>query len=580
MSTALLRRPPVLLAFALCSVGGLVTILGKLASGPQLEQKRTTLTTRGGTNAYPAYSPDGQRLAFSARAGSKLENFHVSVMAAGAGPAPDLARDLTSGGNDINPVWSPDGNHIAFLRIAEGRARYIVVPADGGEERTVAEFPASADEAQPLPSVAWLRDGKSLVVIDWSDEGPPALSIVPLDGASGGKISRITHPPEGSEGDSTPALSPDGATLAFVRSTGPEGADIWLSDLKGQALRRLTFDDRAIHGIAWTPDGRDIVYSANRMKGWRIWRVAAFGGSPRDITIAGNQAQYPVVAAAGNRLAFAETPSSTSVWEADLSEQGASERPLIRSEGNESSPAFSPDGRHIADVSDRTGIDAIYIYGADGGNPAEVTKLNGMHVGRLRWSPDGHTMLFDGAGDRGSDLYTVRAEARSKPVRVVMGGLNGSWSQDGKWIYFQSRGQIWKSAASGGNTEQITQRMGGGQPVESADGKFVYYRMRRTIWRVPVAGGEEEEAIVPDHDLIWTTLQPTPKGIYYVEWERSSRSTVVSFYDFASKKNSAVYQMKGSGPMGTYSISPDGQRILYPKVDQSETNLVQVENFR
>jgi Tol biopolymer transport system component len=568
-----LRRPAVLLAFALCSVGGVVTILGKLASGPQLEQKRTTLSTQGGTNAYPVYSPDGQRLAFSVRGVSKVEGFHIGVRAAAA----DQPRALTTSGNDVSPAWSPDGRRIAFLRIGDGRARYMVVPAEGGEERMVAEFAAPADQTQPLPATAWLPDGKYLIVVD-PDEGTPALAIAAADG---GRVTRITHPPEGSEGDSTPAVSPDGSSLAFVRSTGPEGADIWLSDVAGRSVRRLTFDDRAIHGICWTPDGRDIVYSGNRMGGWRIWRVAAFGGSPREIAIAGRQAQYPDVARSGNRLVYADTPSSSAIWQAALEDQGGGgERPLIRSAGNESSPAYSPDGKRVADVSDQTGADEIYTYDADGGNRVQVTKLNGPHVGRLRWAPAGDTLLFDASGDHGSDLYTVSAQPGAKPVRVVLGGSNASWSHDGKWIYFQSRGQIWKSTASGGNPEPIAKRMGSAQPVESADGKFIYYRMRRSIWRVPLAGGEEEEAITPDHDLIWTTLQPTRKGIYYLEWERSSRSTVVSFYDFESKKNSVVFRMKGAGLAGTYSISPDGKRILYPKVDQSETNLVQVENLR
>jgi hypothetical protein len=130
---------------------------------------------------------------------------------------------------------------------------------------------------------------------------------------------------------------------------------------------------------------------------------------------------------------------------------------------------------------------------------------------------------------------------------------------------------------------QISDRNGAAQPVESLDGKFIYFRNWRSFWRVPTAGGDEEEAIVPEHDLMWsTTLQPTAKGMYYLEFERSIGAPVVSFFDYATKKSSVVFQMQNVGGRNstTYSVSPDGKYVLYSRADHTQTNFEVVENFR
>jgi dipeptidyl aminopeptidase/acylaminoacyl peptidase len=315
-----------------------------------------------------------------------------------------------------------------------------------------------------------------------------------------------------------------------------------------------------------------------------LWRMPVSGGAPRELIIAGRQAQFPSVAASGNHLVYADTPHVAAIWRATLGtgDAPADERAVLRSLGRETWPQFSPDGRKIANVSDQTGSEEVWISDADGGNRVKVTSLGESAAARPRWSPDGKTLVFDANGDNDTGIYTVAAAAGAKPSRVVAEGNNPSWSNDGKRIYYQARGQIWKVSADGANPEPLLQHQSGAQPVESADGKYVLFRSRRSIWRVPVGGGEAEEYLIPEREGYWGNPVITRKGAYYTEWQRSTASSLVTFYDFETKKSAVVFRTKGPdfGFGQSFSISPDGKYILFPKIDQSETNLVLVENFK
>jgi hypothetical protein len=281
-------------------------------------------------------------------------------------------------------------------------------------------------------------------------------------------------------------------------------------------------------------------------------------------------------------LAYTESPSVASVWRAALDSPSSTGRPILRSSGREFSPSYSPDGQRIADISDQSGFEEIWISDAEGGNRVQITNFKGPQPGRPFWSPDGRWLLFDLRRSGGAEVDKTLAEPGSKPVRLLNGGAGASWSYDGKSIYFEQRNVIWKASADGGHLEQVTERFASGAPVESVDGKFVYYRNRRSIWRIPTEGGPEEEVFDPEFGLFGGRPQTAKKGIYYQGLDRGERALIVSFFDYATKRSSVAFRVRMadfSVPV-SFSVSPDGKYILYPMVDRSQTNLKLVENFK
>ena len=69
------------------------------------------------------------------------------------------------------------------------------------------------------------------------------------------------------------AISPDGRTVAFCRVLQTSGCELFVAPAAGGEGHRLTNDERIIYGMAWTPDGREIIFASTRQNALRLWRV-------------------------------------------------------------------------------------------------------------------------------------------------------------------------------------------------------------------------------------------------------------------------------------------------------------------
>jgi Tol biopolymer transport system component/tRNA A-37 threonylcarbamoyl transferase component Bud32 len=545
------------------------------------------VATNSGTEGRPAFSPDGDQIAFMWN-GGEGENFDIYVKLIGEG-TPPLQVTKSAGSFAAWPVWSPDGHRIAFFRCTDTSRGVFVLPAQGGPERRIAEprfCPGDLD---------WSPDGRLLTFSDKdSADQPDSIFLVSLET---GDRRRLTIPAR-LEQDREPKFSPDGKTVAFVRAHDLIVGDIFLVSVDGGEPRRLTVIGGDFAGLTWTPDGGEIIFAATSREigNNALWRIKASGGTPQRIAeVAAVNASEPTVSRKGNRLAYRHVTTNSNIWQIRLpilKRRPSAPVKLVSSTRLQDAQQYSPDGKKIVFGSDRSGGPQIWVCDSDGSNPIQLTFMNAPNVGTPRWSPDGQLIAFDSTMSGNSGVYLVRADGGTPRPLVIDSHFNAtpSFSRDGSWVYFVSdrsgEYQVWKIASGGGEPAQVTFH-GGFFPMESPDGRFLYYMKdseplppsRGHLWRMPLAGGAEQLAI-PEaiYDLYWAL---SPGGIYFIDPDSKPRPTL-KFFDALTGRIAILTTLeKQPSCCGqALTISPDGRSILYGQEDSVTTDIMLVENFR
>ena len=571
--------------------GAVLAVLAAVSLGVWLLRSRTEtawaplravpLTAYPGFETDPSFSPDGNQVAFSWN-GEKQDNYDIYIRLIGPGAPLRLTTDPAE---DRSPAWSPDGRWIAFMRFPpSGEAAVLLIPALGGPERKLAEINS---KTRPQSSLAWTRDGKWLLVSEGRRDSEPAGLF--LLSTETGEKRRLT-----SGSSVSPALSPDGRQLAFIRIFGLSVNDVYLVNLS-EDLRplgeptRLTFLNQEVSSPVWTPDGREIIFSSGaRFSQRSLWRIAALPGNSPKPQLVGEDSTALAVSLAARRLAYAREFWDSNIWRVDLRGSGepiGSPVSLIASTRHDFNPDYSPDGKRITFVSLRSGSQEIWVSNTDGSSPAQLTSFGGPMTSNPRWSPDGQSILFDSRPEGKPSLYLISANgtAPRRLTNTPQGEVQPRWSRDGKWIYFawdsSGRDEVWKMPSGGGAPVQVT-RNGGAAAFESSDGKLLYYAKRlgipTSIWKVPVDGGEETQVLESlSYSFNFVVVED---GIYFVSASGFPRPGVLNYFNFATGTLKPVTTARVWW-LGL-AISPDRRSILYSQIDQAGSDLMLVENFR
>ncbi|HEV2176276.1 MAG TPA: PDZ domain-containing protein [Terriglobia bacterium] len=453
-------------------------------------------------------------------------------------------RITTDPGLELFPKFSPDGQWIAFTGQYDGNPNVYVIPSEGGQPKQLTFHPGV-----PVPErmgvenevLTWFPDSKRLVFLsrrdtfnDWfgrpyvtSIEGglPVKLPIdkgglmsFSPDGSkmaynrifrnfrtwkryTGGmaqsiwiydfKANHIEEIPHTEHGDTFPMWRGD--TIYFASDRGPEHRfNLYSYSLRTKEIRQLThytdFD------VNWPSLGPDSIVFENGgflylfdLKTEKAHKLTIYLPGDRDLARphwvnASKLITDFDISPEGKRAVFAARGDVFTVPAKEGSTRNLTRTPGIR----EKNVAWSPNGKWIAYMSDRSGEDELYITPQDGqGKETRITSDGKVFRLAPVWSPDSKKLLY---ADKSLRLYYVDIKAK-QPVLIDRGKFadltDYTWSPDSQWV-------VYGKVAENGNealylysltdrksTTVVSDFFGGANPVFDPEGKYLYFFSNR-----------------------------------------------------------------------------------------------------
>jgi len=388
------------------------------------------ITSLPDVEQQPTLSPDGRWVAFA-----HASEAGADIYLQGVGGTNAINLTKTAAARNLWPAFSPDGERLAFWSDRQGGGVYVM-GRTGESARRLTDF-----GEQP----SWTPDGRHLVVCTSSVDlpllksGVGQLWIIDVEGGT---------PPRRIEGPydvMTPRVSPDGRRIAywgFASATDPN-REVWTVSIDGGTPERVTSDPAVDWNPVWAPDGQSLYFLSDRGGTMQIWQVpidersGRVRGTPQSLTTPSRFVAHLTVSGDGRRLAYSSMDLGSNIRRYGFNPAGGIEAgagmPVTAGSRAWTTPSPSPDGSMIAFTS-TIGQEDVFVARADGTDVTQLTS-DSARDRSPKWSPDGRTLAFH--SDRGGtfSIWTIEADG-SGLTRVLDPGADGViipvWSPDGK----------------------------------------------------------------------------------------------------------------------------------------------------
>ncbi|MCM1483119.1 MAG: S41 family peptidase [Muribaculaceae bacterium] len=323
----------------------------------------------------------------------------------------------TFNGHDINPVWSPNADEFYFVSEEDGTLNVYARSIDGKSKRQLTKFtkhPVRSLSASRKGTLAFSWDGEIYTLAPGAAE-PTKLNVsVVTDDYDSDLIKALRN-----YGATDMAVSPSGEEVAFVIR-----GEIYVTSVKYKTTKRITDTPDQERCLSFSPDGRTLVYDSDRNGKWQLFTTTIKNPAEKNFTYATELVEEPLYSCATTAQ----------------------------------QPEFSPDGKKVAFLENRTELRVIDLKSKEV-NTALDGKYNYSYTDgdvSYTWSPDSKWFLVDYIGTGGwnnTDIALAKADG-TEVIDLTESGYSDSnpkWVLGGKGLVYSTGKYGMKAHGSWGN---------------------------------------------------------------------------------------------------------------------------------
>ncbi len=471
-------------------------------------------------------------------------------------------------GMEVFAKFSPDGKYIAFTGQYDGDEQVYVIPATGGEPKQLTFYPAKGPFTPRWGwdnlVYGWSRDGKSIFFKShresWTNSEVRLFKV----SAEGGSAEALPMPEAGS-GD----YSPDGTKMVYSprsrdfrpekRYSGGQANTLYIYDLATNDAKKISDNPRAARDAMWIGD--TIFYNSDKDGKFNLYAYDTKTGKTTQTTTykdwevrwssSDNQSKI-IYERNGELEIFDVNAKKANKLSITIPDDGVNKR--IRTtnvSGNIENYSLSPKGERAVFAA-RGDIFSVPI---EKGSTRNLTKSSDAHDKQPSWSPDGKQIAFISDKSGEEEIWLVAQDGNSAPVQLTAGGQAmryfPNWSPDGKSIAFSDKdGKIYIVNVADKTVKQIVDAPRGqiSDYEWSPKGNYIAFSMSgsngfSSVYLFDIAAGKLNKVTNELYDSNNPTFDPSGNYLYFLSDREFAPQISGVEYNFASNKSTQIYAL-------------------------------------